>query len=165
MFLKIKNFIFRVVYILILIYLMIFIPTFWGYKPLVVVSGSMEPTLKVGGLLYYNEEQIDNFDTGDILVFTTKDHIVSHRIVEKVDDGFITKGDANYTIDNKAVNQNQILGKGTNWSIPFIGYYADFIYSHKYVLFVSVAIIVLDLCNDVYREHKKKVDGNNEKIE
>ena len=163
MYLKIKNFIFRIVYLLILIYLMVYIPAFWGYKPLVVISGSMEPTLKVGGILYYYEQDLEKFDRGDILVYKSKNHIISHRLIEQKDNGFITKGDNNNVVDSKIVSNKQVLGKGTNWSIPYIGYYADYIYSHKYLLFISVAVITLDLCNDYYREHKKKVSDNNEK--
>ena len=59
MLVKIKNFIFRIIYILLIIYLLIFIPSFFGHKPLVVISGSMEPTLKVGGILYYEKVEID----------------------------------------------------------------------------------------------------------
>jgi len=75
MLIKIKDFIFRVIYILILIYLCVFIPSFWGHKPLVVISGSMEPILKVGGILYYHTQDLKDFDTGDILVYQTKEHI------------------------------------------------------------------------------------------
>lgn len=160
MILKIKNIVFRMVYILILIYLAIFIPSFWGYKPLVVISGSMEPTLKVGGLLYYHELELNDFDRGDILVYQTKEYIISHRIVDQNKDGFITKGDANGSVDGTLVNNNQVLGKGTNWCIPLIGYYADFIFTHKYLLFISVAIIAIDLCNDKYSAIKKKVEQN-----
>lgn len=158
MILKIKNIIFRIVYILILIYLAIFIPSFWGHKPLVVISGSMEPTLKVGGLLYYHELDLSDFDRGDILVYQTKDHIISHRIVDQTEEGFVTKGDANSSVDGSLVNNSQVLGKGTNWCIPLLGYYADFIYTHKYILFIAVAIIVIDLCNDKYTAIKKKVE-------
>lgn len=158
MIIKIKNIIFRIVYILILIYLAIFIPSFWGHKPLVVISGSMEPTLRVGGLLYYHEQDLKEYDRGDILVYQTKDHIISHRIVDQNKNGFVTKGDANSSADGSLINNNQVLGKGTNWCIPLIGYYADFIYTHKYLLFVSVAVIVIDLCNDKYSAIKKKVE-------
>jgi len=162
---KIKNLIFRIVYILILVYLMIYIPSFWGYNPLVVVSGSMEPSLKVGGLLYYNEKNKEDFKTGDIIVFKSKEHIISHRLVEKTETGYITKGDANNTTDPHEIKHTQLLGEGTKWCIPFLGYYADFIYSNKYLLYISVAIITLDLCNDAYGEHKRKVAKNNEKME
>lgn len=165
MLVRIKDFIFRIVYILLIIYLLVFIPTFWGYKPLVVISGSMEPVLKVGGILYYEKIDVNEFDEGDILVYTTKDHVISHRIVNITDNGFITKGDVNNSVDGELVNENQILGKGTNWSIPFIGYYADYIYGHKYLLYISLALIIIDLCNDTYKEHKKKVGKAIEKQE
>lgn len=154
---RIKNFIFKIIYIFIIVYLLIFVPSLWGHKPLVVISGSMEPTLKVGGILYYHEQDLDKFDRGDILVYQAKDHIISHRLVEQNEYGFVTKGDANNSIDNNLINNEQVLGKGTDWCIPFIGYYADFIYSHKYILFCSVAIIIIDLCNDFYREHKRRI--------
>lgn len=163
MLVKIKDFIFRIVYILLIIYLLIFVPSLWGQKPLVVISGSMEPTLKVGGILYYEKINIDEFDEGDILVYQTKEHIISHRIVDINENGFITKGDINNSVDNYLINNEQILGKGTNWSIPFIGYYADYIYGHKYLLYISLGVIILDLCNDVYKEHKKKVGKKVEK--
>ncbi len=163
MLLKIKNFIFRIWYLLILIYLLIFIPSFWGHKPLVVISGSMEPILKVGGILYYHEQDISEFKNGDILVYSTKKHIISHRIVDKTETGFITKGDANSSNDYLEIKKEQILGKGTNWSIPYLGYYASYIYTHKYLLFVSVGVIILDLCNDLYKDHKKKDGKTNEK--
>ena len=79
------------------------------------------------------------------------------------ENGFITKGDINNSVDNYLVSDEQVLGKGTNWSIPFIGYYADYIYSHKYLLYISLGVIIVDLCNDMYKEHKKKVGKKIEK--
>lgn len=162
MLIRIKEFIFRILYILILIYLCIFIPSLWGYKPLVVISGSMEPTLKVGGLLYYHSQKLNEFDRGDILVYQTKYHIISHRIVDDTEKGFLTKGDANTSADSSLIKYSQVLGKGTNWCIPYLGYYADFIYNHKYLLFISVAVVVIDLCNDKYTELKsnRKISKN-----
>ena len=88
MLVKIKDFIFRIIYILLIIYLLIFVPTLWGQKPLVVISGSMEPTLKVGGILYYEKINIDELDEGDILVYQANDHIISHRIVDIIENDF-----------------------------------------------------------------------------
>ncbi len=163
MLVKIKDLIFRIIYILLIIYLLIFIPSLWGKKPLMVISGSMEPTLKVGGILYYEKIDLNDFDEGDILVYQTKEHIISHRIVDITENGFITKGDVNNTVDNYLITNNQILGRGTNWSIPFIGYYADYVYSHKYLLYISLGVIILDFCNDTYKLHKKKVGKKIEK--
>lgn len=138
-----KNVVYGILYFFTTLYLVIFIPVLWGKKPLVVISGSMEPILKVGGILYYEQINIDDFKVDDILVYQLNDHIVSHRILKIDKDGFITKGDNNSSVDSYIVYKENIIGKGTNWSIPFIGYYADFIYNHKYLLLIIVGFIVL----------------------
>lgn len=150
---KIKNIIFNVVYFLVIIYLLVYVPCLWGHKPLVVVSGSMEPSLKIGSILYYHQTELNNIDENDILVFQSKDHIISHRVVEKLNNGFITKGDANNSADPSEIYYNQILGKGTNWCIPWLGYYADFIYRHKLILMIPILAIIIDII------YNKKKDG------
>ena len=135
-----KNIIFKVFYILIIIYLIIFIPVLWGKKPLVIISGSMEPILKVGGILYYEKINLNDFKKNDILVYQLNEHIVSHRIVNINEYGFETKGDNNNSNDSYIVDKNNVIGRGNNWSIPYIGYYADFIYDHKYLLIVMIIL-------------------------
>lgn len=155
-----KEIFIKIIYLFLLMYLIIFIPKLFGYNPLVVISGSMEPTLKVGGLLYYEEIDINDFKEKDILVYELKDHIISHRVVEHLDNGFITKGDANNSYDSSIVSDNQVLGRGTNWSIPFLGYYADFIFRHKYILKILLSIGIIDLFVDYLIKRK---DRQNEK--
>ena len=151
----IRKCLFKIIYILVIIYLLIFIPTIWGHKPLVVISGSMEPTLKVGGILYYHDKNYEEFDKGDILIYKLDDHIISHRIYDITENGTITKGDANSTYDNLLVNENQILGIGTNWSIPLIGYYADFVYRHKFLLVFSFIVVLVDILCEKSRIRKE----------
>lgn len=158
MLIKIKNILISIIYVLVLVYLLIFIPSFWGHKPLVVISSSMEPTLKVGSLLYYHEQELDKFNKDDILVYYSKHHIISHRLVERVDGGFITKGDANPSNDSLVINNSQVLGKGTQWCIPYLGLYADFIYTHKYILVVTIVILIIDLYFDYRRKRRIKND-------
>ena len=148
-----KNIIFKVFYILIIIYLIIFIPVLWGKKPLVIISGSMEPILKVGGILYYEKINLDDFKKDDILVYRLNEHIVSHRIVNIDEYGFETKGDNNNSNDSYIVDKNNVIGRGNNWSIPYIGYYADFIYNHKYLLIV---MIILSYFNIWFNSRKDK---------
>ena len=149
-----KNIIFKVFYILIIIYLIIFIPVLWGKRPLVVISGSMEPILKVGGILYYEKINLDDFKKDDILVYQLNEHIVSHRIVNINEYGFETKGDNNNSNDSYIVDKNNVIGRGNNWSIPYIGYYADFIYNHKYLLIV---MIILSYFNIWFNSRKDKI--------
>ncbi len=148
-----KNIIFKVFYILIIIYLIIFIPVLWGKRPLVVISGSMEPILKVGGILYYEKINLDDFNKDDILVYQLNEHIVSHRIVNINEYGFETKGDNNISNDSYIVDKNNVIGRGNNWSIPYIGYYADFIYNHKYLL---IMMIILSYFNIWFNSRKDK---------
>ena len=150
-----KNIIFKVFYILIIIYLIIFIPVLWGKRPLVVISGSMEPILKVGGILYYEKINLDDFKKDDILVYQLNEHIVSHRIVNINEYGFETKGDNNNSNDSYIVDKNNVIGRGNNWSITYIGYYADFIYNHKYLLIV---MIILSYFNIWFNSKKDKKD-------
>lgn len=133
---------FSILYIFLILYLIIFIPVFWGYKPLVIISGSMEPKLRVGGILYYKEINKKEYQKNDIVVFKSNKYLISHRIVEITNDGFITKGDANTNIDSNKVLFNKALGKGTNWSIPYIGYYADFIYKNKWILLIILGMLI-----------------------
>src|SRR5574344_988416 len=158
----IKNCVFKLIYFLVIIYLLIFIPTIFGEKPLVVISGSMEPTLNVGGILYYHEKDFEDFKVDDVIVYQLEDHIISHRVYDITENGIITKGDANNSYDNLLINENQILGEGKNWCIPLIGYYADFIYNHKYLLFITLLIIMVDMISD---RHKMKEVYVNEKNE
>ena len=151
-----KEIFIKIIYLFLLMYLIIFIPKLFGYNPLVVISGSMEPTLKVGGLLYYEEIDINDFKEKDILVYELKDHIISHRVIEHLDNGFITKGDANNSYDSSIVSDNQVLGRGTNWSIPLLGYYADFIFRHKYILKILLSIGIIDLFVDYLIKRKEK---------
>lgn len=150
---KIRNSIFNSIYLLIIIYLITFIPSFFGYKPLVVISASMEPKIKVGSIIYYHDKDINSFNKKDILVYRINNHTVVHRIIEISEDGFITKGDANRDIDQNEVYKNQVLGKSNDWCIPFLGYYINFIYHHKFLLYLCIVILAIDLHNENY--HKK----------
>ena len=150
-----KKILFGIIYILVSIYLIIFIPCIFGYKPLIIESGSMEPILKVGGILYYKSIPLNNYKINNILVYKIPNHIVSHRIVGKNDYYFITKGDQNKINDSNVYN-NQVLGRSSNFSIPYIGYYADYIYHHIYLLIITLFIVIIDYII----ERRKNVKDN-----
>jgi signal peptidase len=119
----------------------------------------MEPILKVGGILYYKEIDKNDYKINDIVVFKSTKYLISHRIVEITNDGFITKGDANKNIDSNKVQFNKALGIGTNWSIPYIGYYADFIYKNKWILLIVLIILIINskLSNYVVEDNEDNI--------
>lgn len=142
---NIFNLFIKCIYILTIIYLIIFIPKIFKYNPLVVISGSMNPTYQIGGLVYYHYENYENINPGDIVVYKYDNHIISHRVYRKLTNGLIVKGDANNNPDSLLITSNMILGVGTSLCIPYIGYYAGFIYNHKYLLVILIGTVIIKM--------------------
>ena len=93
----------------------------FNIRPLIVISGSMEPAIMTGSLCFVNYNDRD-VDVGDIIAYKAGNITVTHRIIDVTSDGYITKGDNNDTADISPVTQEQI--KGTyKFSIPNIGYW------------------------------------------
>lgn len=94
-----------------------------GIRPFAVVSGSMEPAIKTGSISWVDTRASpDKMKQGDILAFTgNNQNWVIHRIAEKKEEGFVTKGDANEKCDASLVEREQVKGKVV-FSIPFLGY-------------------------------------------
>ena len=92
------------------------VPSVFGYKPFIVLSGSMESKIKVGDLVIVKNVDANDLQVGDIIAFRDSKNIVTtHRIIEiKSEDNklaFITKGDANNTKDDVIVYSNMVEGK------------------------------------------------------
>lgn len=92
------------------------IPSIFGYKPFVVLSGSMEAEIFKGDLAVTREVDIDTLQENDIVAFRDADnHVVTHRIVKIVEDSngkkLITKGDNNSNNDSDMVNVKDVEGK------------------------------------------------------
>ena len=131
-------------YILIGIYAIICIPIIFKYKPLVVLTGSMEPTFKVGSIIYYKNVAQNEIKKGDIITFKYDNTLISHRVNNIVNNLYETKGDANNTVDAKKITYNDIVGKDMNFCIPYLGYYVKFINDNMYLLIIIAVILVLD---------------------
>lgn len=89
-----------------------------GFSMAVVASGSMEPALSVNDVIIIKEQE--NYGEGDIITFAQGNSLVTHRILEKSQTGFITKGDANNVSDAKEVKMEDVVGK-TVFVIPAAG--------------------------------------------
>lgn len=81
-----------------------------GYATLEVVSGSMEPTLKIGDIIVINTKE-KKYKKGDIVTFKDTDGtFVTHRILSIHKKEMVTKGDNNNTQD-KPASVDQLVGK------------------------------------------------------
>lgn len=92
------------------------VPSVFGYKPFIVLSGSMETEIYVGDLVFVKEVDPSTLEVNDIIAFRDSDNLVTtHRIVGIVntDKGkcFETKGDNNNTKDDSIVCPDSVEGK------------------------------------------------------
>ncbi len=95
-------------------------PEVFGFSMFRVVSGSMEPEIKTGSLIFVKSCEPSEVETGDVITFYSRDvsiegQINTHRVINvSVEDGnyqFETKGDANLNTDSFAVYGEDLIGK------------------------------------------------------
>ena len=92
---------------------------FFGYKPVYIESGSMEPSIRTGEVILIKKCGYENIREGDILLFRTGQGYAAHRFVgidrEALMAGqssyLITKGDANSIEDPDRLDPEMIEGK------------------------------------------------------
>lgn len=91
------------------------VPTIFGYKPFIVLSGSMETEIYKGDLVIVKNISPSSLKENDIITFKDKEgYVVTHRIVKINKNNhqyqFITKGDNNNTNDSGYVQEEDIEG-------------------------------------------------------
>lgn len=153
---KIIGILANICYILIFIYILLVAPKVFGYTPVVVLTGSMEPTYKVGTIVYYHSINENEIKTGDVVTFKNGDQIVTHRINDIKNNLYETKGDANEIPDAKLVEYKNIVGKVAPISIPILGYAINFLNNHLYIVIGAVIILVLEFATANFDINKKQ---------
>lgn len=99
-----------------------------GYRPVVVYSGSMEPTLQVGALALLKPVPASSVARGDVITFSDPyrpERLVTHRVVRIVERpngaAYWTKGDANAARDPWTISLPGTVGH-VEHSVPYVGY-------------------------------------------
>lgn len=105
------------------------VPSVFGYKPFMVLSGSMESDIHKGDLILTKETNPADLAINDVIAFRdAQNTITTHRIIDIVEnDGqtyFITKGDNNSTQDLNLVAYEDVEGIYVG-RIPGIGSMMD----------------------------------------
>ena len=94
----------------------------FGIRSFVVLTGSMEPTLPVGSVIF--TQNVARYNLGDVISFKSGNVNVTHRIVDIESSGeeilYKTQGDANMTADGPLITADKILGKAF-YHVPYIG--------------------------------------------
>jgi len=82
----------------------------------IVESGSMQPTIDPGSVIFVYPTDTQSIQEGDIITYNLRDpdrEVTTHRVVEVVRDGgleFRTKGDANEEADQYLVPPTDVIG-------------------------------------------------------
>lgn len=101
------------------------ITSIFGYKPFVVLSGSMSPNIQVGDLIIIKQINPTTLKENDVIAFkNSANYVTTHRIIDvqmtNNQKCFQTKGDANNVLDEKIVCPKNVEGKYVT-RIPKLG--------------------------------------------
>jgi len=138
------------------------LPITGNYKVMTVISGSMEPKIKMGSVVVVKPAA--DYKIGDIITFGPYSKTKSpttHRIYDiKVEGGqpvYITKGDANNAPDTREVSQKDVIGK-VLFDVPYLGYAVDFAkkpIGFSLIIIVPAAVVIYDEIRKIYKEAKR----------
>ena len=114
--------------LIILACLPVAIPKLLGIQTYNVISGSMEPSISVGSIVYVKNAEFDELAEGDVIAFESGASVVTHRItsIDSQSKLITTKGDANDTEDFVPVAYVNVIGRVVA-HVPFLGYLASWL--------------------------------------
>ena len=138
------------------------VPIEGNFQIKIVLSGSMEPEIKVGSVVIV--KPVDRYEVGDVVTFgkDDRDNIpTTHRILDvRVVDGemrFITKGDANEDRDGRELTADGIIGK-VLFDIPYLGFILDMAkkpLGFAILIGIPAVIIVSDEFRKIWKEARR----------
>ena len=151
----------------------------FGYRLFHILTGSMEPSIEQGAnTICKSVKDASTLKVGDIIVFRSKDPAIygqmnTHRIVEIIEEeggiAFVTKGDANSSVDMYTVAPADIYGKvvfHTNAS-KWFGLFFDFIHTRSgfvTVVILPLMLVVYFYVKDFVREVNAALEKQKEEI-
>ena len=135
------------------------LPGVCGVKPAVVLSGSMEPTIQVGDLIFIRSTDPVTLQEGDVVCYLSSGKAITHRIVgvTEGEDGqprYVTQGDANNAADRLAVTTDQVQGVWQGARIPQLGNAILFMQTTTGMLIFIICPLLLFFLWDIWRRHR-----------
>lgn len=136
-----------------------------GLQAFNVESGSMTPAYPVSTLVLVKEVDAAQIAEGDVITYVLNSDgvLVTHRVIgiNKADQTFITKGDANNTQDPSPVLWGNMVGKVV-FSLPYLGAPVQALTAEENRTKVIIAIAALgilsfswDIIDKKISKHKK----------
>lgn len=130
---------------------------FGHYLSFLVRSGSMEPTIIAGDIILIKNNP--PYKKNDVVTFRDQtNRIVTHRIIQVAGNEstpmYLTKGDANRSIDSGKVSLENILGKVV-LVIPKIGFLVNFTKSMPGLIIMILSPVLLLIFDQLYKINKR----------
>lgn len=122
-----------------------------GFEPVAVYSGSMRPTIPVGGLALDRPIPAAEVRVGDVITFNdpyVKGRLVTHRVSAIITTpkglAYRTKGDANASRDPWTIRLTGKVGR-VSFSVPFAGYVLFYAHTREVrtVLILVFSVVLL----------------------
>ncbi|MEA4966213.1 MAG: signal peptidase I [Oscillospiraceae bacterium] len=163
------NILSTVLLVLLLVLALAFVaPMLFGMKEMAVLSGSMEPNIPVGSIVYVDPgTEVTDLVPGDIVTYKLDSStFVTHRVVslDEASQTMITKGDANETADGE-IQFSQYYGK-VKFHIPYLGFITANIRTPAGIMTVTGVVVLIILLNTLpallskeEREEKREQEG------
>ncbi|MBR3345342.1 MAG: signal peptidase I [Solobacterium sp.] len=97
-------------------------PRLFGYDMYNVVSGSMEPAIPTGSMIFVKPAEAKNIAEGEVIAFYSGGSVVVHRVTNNntVEGKISTKGDANADEDFNSVLYKEVIGV-VKYHVPYLG--------------------------------------------
>lgn len=131
----------------------------FGFSLEIVMSGSMSPTINAGDILLVQRQ--NEYKCDDVITFIDAGFHVTHRIVEKRNEDFITQGDNNNTRDRHPVKYEQIMGT-VILIIPSLGTLALFLRTPIGILIIVGLSLLLSVHSGLKIKKSIQKKGCNE---
>ncbi len=140
------------------------VPWLVGYQVYDVVSGSMEPEIPVGSVVYVKQVDPPTIQIGDVIAYQSESGVVIHRVTtNRTSMGeMVTKGDANNVEDFSPVPYDNVLGR-VEMHLPFLGAFMSIYASvagKVYLLLIAACGVMLNLVAANMRQRRREgVEG------
>ncbi|WP_380677679.1 signal peptidase I [Salinigranum sp. GCM10025319] len=133
----------------------------------VVMSGSMEPSIMTGDVIFVYERDPSTIEEGDVITYNLdgqQREVTTHRVIDIVENEegqrmFVTKGDANEEPDPYRVPANAVIGvmptDGIPARAPFLGHALLFAQSRlgiALLVFIPAGLLVVTELWSLYKE-------------
>lgn len=134
-------------------------------KPLAVKTGSMEPAISAGSLVFVSkksEAETYTYIEDDVITFKQNGELVSHRITRVIREDnekfFETRGDANNAVDQTLVAEKDVVGKVV-FDLPFLGRVTDFVrqpVGFAFLIIIPTLLLIISEVFSIFEELRKQ---------